>query len=107
MFHNDLLGLALYISFFIVVGLPTVLFKARFNVPFEVIRKIYQLVITFSIIPLVLFFNTWYLAMLAALIFALIVYPLLNLVEKTGFYRQIAVEREGGEFKRSLIIVLV
>ncbi len=34
-------------------------------------------------------------------------YPVLKLVEHSSFYKRIAVEREGGEFKSSLIIVQV
>jgi phytol kinase len=105
--HNDLIGMGLYIGFIIVIGLPAILLKVYFNVPFEVMRKIYHLVITLSIIPLVSFFSTWYMAVLAAVMFGLITYPLLNLVENSSFYKRIAVERQGGEFKRSLIIVQV
>jgi phytol kinase len=105
--HNDWIGVGLYIGFILILGLPAVLLKVHFNVPFEVMRKMYHLVITLSIIPLVSFFSTWYMAVLAAVIFGLITYPLLNLVENASFYKRIAVEREGGEFKRSLIIVQV
>ena len=34
MLLNDLMGLGLYIGFLIVIGLPAVLLKAYFNVPF-------------------------------------------------------------------------
>jgi phytol kinase len=60
-----------------------------------------------SIIPLVSFFSTWYMAVLAAVMFGLLTYPLLILVENSSLYKRIAVERECGEFKRSLIIVQV
>ena len=83
------------------------LLKVYFNVPFEVMRKMYHLVITLSIFPLVKLFSTWYMAVLAAFLLVLIAYPPLVLVENTSLYKRIAVEREGGEFKRSLIIVQV
>jgi dolichol kinase len=103
----DWIGFGLYLAFFVVIGLPTILLKAIFPVPFEMTRKLYHLLITFSIFPLVTFFRTWYAAVLAALLFALILYPLLARVERTVFFQHIAVERAGGEFKRSLIIVQV
>lgn len=103
--QNDWLGLGLYLGFLVAVGLPTVLLKARFNVPFELIRKMYHMVITLSIFPLVMFFSHWYMAVMAAFSLVLIAYPLLKAAEKTSFYRRIAVERAGGEFKSSLIIV--
>jgi dolichol kinase len=82
-----------------------VLLKVCFNVPFELIRKMYHMVITLSIFPLVKLFSAWYMAVLAAFLLVLIAYPLLTLVENSSLYRRIAVEREGGEFKKSLIIV--
>jgi dolichol kinase len=82
-----------------------VLLKARFNLPFEVTRKLYHLVITLSIFPLVTVFRTWYAALLAIFLFVLIVYPILSLVEHASLYKRVAVERKDGEFKSSLIIV--
>jgi hypothetical protein len=102
--HNDLIGVGLYIGFLVVLGLPMVLLKLYFNVPFEVMRKMCHLVITLSIFPLVMLFSTWYMAVLAAFMLVFIAYPLLALVENSSLYKRIAVEREGGEFKRSLII---
>ena len=66
MLHNDLIGLVLFLGYIIAMGLPMILLKACFNVPFEVMRKMYHLVITLSIFPLVNLFNAWYMAVLAA-----------------------------------------
>lgn len=57
-----------------------------------------------SIFPLLYVFSTWQQSVLAALVFALLLYPVLALAERTTFYRRIAVERESGEFRSSLII---
>ena len=57
----------------------------------------YHMAITLSIFPLVKFFSTWYMAVLAAFMLVLIAYPLLALVENSSFYKRIAVERKGGE----------
>lgn len=102
---NDLAAIGLYFAFILAAGAPLILLKARFNLPFEVTRKLYHLLITLSIFPLVRFFHAWYMAVLAAFLLALLAYPALALVEKTAVYRRIAVERQGGEFKSSLIIV--
>ncbi|MBN2393695.1 MAG: phosphatidate cytidylyltransferase [Anaerolineae bacterium] len=103
--HNDLIGFGLFIGYFIVAGLPLILLKANSKTPFEVARKMYHFVIVLSIFPLLNLFSTWYVAVLAALAFLLIVYPVLALVEHSTLYKRIAVERECGEFKRSLGIV--
>ena len=105
MLHNDLIGFALFMGYFIVTGLPLILLKIYHKTPFELTRKLYHFVIVLSIFPLLKLFSTWYMAVLATLMFLLIVYPALALAEHSALYGQIAVEREGGEFKKSLIIV--
>ncbi len=107
MLLNDFYDIGLYFGFFITLGLPAILLKRYFNVPRELTRKLYHLVITLSIFPLVILFRTWFWAILAIFLFTLIVYPILKFVECSSIYQQIAVERESGEFKRSLIIVQV
>jgi phytol kinase len=104
---SDLIGFGVYISFIIIAALSMLLLKAYVAVPFEVFRKMLHMMITLSIFPLITVFSTWYMAVLAAILFALIVYPLLALIENSALYKRIAVERKGGEFKSSLIIVQV
>ena len=105
MLRSDLIGFGLFIAYFVVAGLPPILLRAYLKTPFEVTRKMYHLVITLSIFPLLKLFSTWYTAVLAVFAFLLIVYPLLALAERSSIYKRIAVEREGGEFKRSFILV--
>lgn len=103
--HSDLVGVGLYLGFIVALGFPAILLKMYCNVPFEVMRKLYHFVITLSIFPLVTVFSTWTTAVLAALTLILLAYPALALVNHTSTYKRIAVEREGGEFRRSLVIV--
>lgn len=105
MLHNDLISFGLYIGYFLVTGITPLLVLKLLNTPFELTRKILHLVITFSIFPLLILFRAWYVAVLAAIAFALIVYPALALLERTALFQRLAVERKGGEFKRSLLIV--
>jgi len=105
MMYNDLVGIGLYFGFIVAMGLPMVLLKVYVNPPFELTRKLYHLVVTLSIFPLVMVFSTWYMAELAIFLFVLIFYPVLTLVERARVYQRVAVERKSGEFKSSLIIV--
>ncbi len=105
MLNNDLIGFGLYLAYFVFAGLPPILLKMYFKIPFEVTRKMFHLLITLSIFPLLHFFSTWYMAVIAVIGFALVLYPLLALVENSSLYKRIAVERQDGEFKRSLVIV--
>ena len=107
MLYNDLIGFGLFIGYFIILGFPVILIKIHRNPPFEVVRKMLHLIATLSIFPLLKFFSTWYAAVLAAIGLVLIIYPILALVENTATYKRLVVEREGGEFKKSLIIVQV
>ena len=103
--HNDLIGFGLLIGYFILAGLPPILLKAYRKTPFEITRKMYHLVITLSIFPLLKLFSSWYMAVLAAFMFVLMIYPLLMLFEGSSLYKRIAVERQSGEFRKSFIIV--
>ena len=107
MLVSDLIGFGLFICYFIVAGLPPILLKIYRDLPFEITRKMYHLVITLSIFPLLKLFSTWYMAVIAVFTFVIIIYPILTLVEGSSLFKRIAVEREGGEFKQSLIIVQI
>ncbi len=103
--QSDLIGIGLYLGFLVAIGLPIVLFKVCCNPPFEITRKLYHLVITLSIFPLVTVFSTWYMAVLAAFMLVLLAYPVLALLDRSTLYTRMMVERKKGEFKSSLIIV--
>jgi len=105
MLHNDLIGLGLYFAYFVAAALLALLFKRYIKVPTELFRKMLHLVITLSILPLLKLFSAWYMAVLAAFLLVVIIYPVLTRVEKTTFYKGFAPERSDGEFKSSLIIV--
>jgi dolichol kinase len=105
MHNSDLIGFSLYLAYFIIAGLPLILLKVYLNTPFEVTRKIFHLVIALSIFPLLNLFSSLFVAALTMIVFVLLIYPVLVLVENSSLYKRIAVEREGGEFRKSLIIV--
>lgn len=102
--HN-LAGFGLFIGYFLFVGLPLLMLKEAFKLPFEIVRKLLHLLATLSIFPLLKLFSAWYMSVLAALLFVVIFYPILMLVERSPLYKRVAVERANGEFKSSLIIV--
>jgi phytol kinase len=103
--RNDIVGFGLLIGYLIVAGLlPLLLVRKYLKLPFEVTRKMLHLMITLSIFPLVHLFSSWYAAVLATVALVLLIYPVLALAERARWYKRIAVEREGGEFKRSLVI---
>lgn len=104
MLPDFLIGFGLFFGYYVLVGLSSLLLKATLNLPAELWRKMLHIVLVMSIFPLLYFFNTWQQSVLAALVFALLLYPVLALAERTTFYRRVAVERQSGEFRSSLII---
>ncbi len=104
MLTHFLTGFALLLAYFVVFGAPVILLKVVTHAPRELMRKLYHLLFVLSIVPLLLVFDTWYAAALAALLFALLVYVALALLEHTAFFRRVAIERNPGEFKRSLVL---
>jgi len=105
MLYNDLIGLGLYMAYFIAAALLALLIKRYLKVPTELFRKMLHLIITLSIVPLLKLFSAWYMAVLAASLLVLIAYPALAMVENKTVFKQLAPERAGGEFKSSLVIV--
>ena len=103
--HNDLIGFGLYMAYFFVAALLALLIKRYLKLPTEMFRKVLHVIITMSILPLLKLFSAWYVAVLTAFLFVLIVYPVLTKVENSTFYKGFAPERKGGEFKTSLVIV--
>lgn len=104
--ETDLIGIGLFLGYYVVAALPPLLLLTlHFDAPFEMVRKVVHLVQTLSIFPLVMLFSTWYASVLAAFMLVVVAYPALVLVENSSLYRRVAPEREPGEIKRSLIIV--
>jgi len=104
---SDLAGTGLLLAYYVVFAfaLPTVLKVA--GVPTEWVRKTQHVVYSLSVFILLRLFSTWYWAVLAASVLAVIAYPLLWAIEKTPGYRRWFVDRtaHGGELRRQLIYV--
>jgi phytol kinase len=99
------IGFVLYLGYFVAAALAALAVRSWLAPPFEVMRKALHLIVTMSIFPLLHLFDTWYAAVGAAAALVLLAYPALALVEASPRFRRLAVERRGGEFKRSLVIV--
>jgi len=104
MLHEGLIGLGILIGYYILAGSLTVLLKKIVKVPSELFRKILHTICFMSVLLLLNVFGTWYMAVLAVLTFALIVYPILALVERFPLYGRFFAERKSGEVKMSLIL---
>ncbi len=71
----------------------------------ELLRKTLHIICMILILLVVNMFATWYDAVFAVIIFVLIGYPILVLLERFPKYSNFFAERRKGEVKRSLLLV--
>lgn len=100
-----LLGFAIIAVYFICAALLAILARFLIKIPDEVFRKILHLILLFSLSVWLAVFERWWIAVIAALSFAIIVFPILILFEKRKNYSKIVTERKKGELKNSLLVV--
>lgn len=105
MLREALAGFGIFIGYFVILGSLLLIVRALFKPPRELFRKMLHLVCCTSVFVLLYAFDTWYLAMSAALAFALLVYPVIVFAERFPPIMDILVQRRGGEIRSSLMIV--
>ena len=105
MMQAFLSGFGWLILYFICCVICVLLIRHFIKMPTELFRKILHFVLLFSLTVFVQVFETWWLAAIAAVIFAVVIYPILMFAEKIKGYSELLTERKHGEIKRSLLIV--
>ncbi len=103
---NDiLLGITNLLLYFI--GAVIIAFSIRilFTINDEVFRKLLHFILLGSFWVLIVSFSTWQITAMVAIIFELIVYPILLLFELWKKYSEFTTERKKGELKHSLLLV--
>ncbi len=100
-------GFALLVAYFAVAAATVLLIRALFTLPREMFRKMLHGILLFSLPVFLYAFPTWQLSVVAALAFALLVYPLLAWGERLEGYAEFLTQRKEGEIKRSLMLVFL
>lgn len=100
-------GFAAVIVYFVICASVALLLRRFVNVPAELFRKILHMILLCSLFVWVYGFGTWWMAVVALLVFVAVVYPVLKIAERIDGYSQLLVERKNGEIKNSLIVVFV
>ena len=98
-------GTLYILLYFIVMASTALLCRYLFCIPNEVFRKTLHMILVFSLIVFTMVFDTWYIAAIVAIGFAIVVYPILVLLERIKGYSQFVTERKKGELKSSLLLV--
>ena len=96
------LNLILYFVIAVVLALSC---RALFTIPDEVFRKVLHFILLGSFYVLLVSYPTWWITALVAVVFELLVYPILIFFERFRAYSAFTTERKAGELKQSLLLV--
>ncbi len=94
--------LAAYILPCVIILLPI---RFLTKLPSFVFRKLLHIVAFTCVSLMILVSGNWQAAVLASVLVAAVIYPLLTLVEKKAWYPKLFVEKSPGEVKRSLLML--
>ena len=99
-----LIGTGIVVLYFIIAASTAFLCRVLIKIPQEVFRKALHCILLGSYVPFVFGFVTWWKAVLTAVLFAIVVYPILVFFERFKNYTEVTTERKKGEFKSSLLL---
>lgn len=100
-----LTGIGAVILYFVIAASIALLARVLVKIPDELFRKILHCILLGSLIPFVFCFEKWWVSALAAVGFAVVVYPILAFFEQFNAYSSMTTERKKGELKKSLLLV--
>ncbi len=104
MLVEGLAGFGTLLGYYLFAGSLAAILTKFLKIPKEPGRKMFHILSAFSIFILLYGFRTWYVSALSALMFALVIYPILSYAERYPQYRAILGERKGGEVKTSALL---
>lgn len=97
--------MGLYLGFIIVCAAVLILLRFLIRIPDYIFRKLLHTVAFTSILPLVLGTNIWWIAVLAEIIFLIVVILALHFFEQFSFYSALFVEKGKHEVITSFILL--
>jgi len=104
MMREFIAGFGLFIGYYAVAVLLLLIIRSFLKPPRELFRKLLHTACFLSVLVLLYAFDTWYLAMLTAIIFAIALYPVITFIERFPKVMDLLIERRNGEIKSSLLI---
>lgn len=75
------------------------------KLPSYIFRKLLHMVAFTSLVEMTLEAGEWYIASLTALLFASLIFPVLQALENHDWYKRLFVEKKRGEVKKSLVLL--
>lgn len=99
-----LYGAGIVCIYFVVAASVMLTLRWFIRIPDELFRKILHSILLISYIPFAFAFDTWWMSVLLAVIFEILIYPILAWAEHWSMFSAFVNERKGGEFKHSLLL---
>lgn len=103
--NEFLIGFLILIIYYAVMATVAIILRLTLKIPNEVFRKMLHFILLGSIFVFAFGFERWWVSCLSAVIFMVIVYPILCFAEGLKNYSKTVTERKKGELKSSLLIV--
>lgn len=100
-----LAGVGLICLYFIPMAAMALTLRYFVRIPNELFRKLLHFILLGSFPIFAFGFESWKFAVLTAIVFAAVVYPVLKVLEKLKAYSSFTTERKKGELKSSLLLV--
>ena len=98
-------GTGSIILYFVIAAGGAIGSRFLIKIPNELFRKILHCILLGSLFMFTFAYGEWWISALAAVIFEIIVYPLLIVLERFKNFSEITTERKKGELKSSLLLV--
>jgi len=105
MLDEFLAGFGLFLGYYVIAASLLLIVRAFLKPPKELFRKMLHVACVMSVLVLLYAFDTWYLAMFTAIVFALALYPIITYIERFPKVMEMLIQRKNGEIKSSLVIV--
>ncbi len=99
------MGAGIVVSYFIIAASIAIGCRFFIKIPDELFRKILHCILLGSLLSFVFAFETWWMSAVTAVVFAVVVYPILAFFERYKTFSELTTERKKGELKNSLLLV--
>ena len=101
-----LMGSGMTILYILIAATLALVARKFLTIPNELFRKILHFILLGAYIPLVLGFDTWWMAAVLAGSLIIVIFPILLFVSRWSAFSAFVVERKKGEFIGSMVLAL-
>jgi len=96
-----------FLLYIVIAAVILIILYLTFHIPRELFRKMLHMPALFSAVVFMWLAENWMAASLSAVIFAVVVYPVLKALERWKGYDDLFIQRRKGEVKKSLLLLFL